>query len=65
MEHLITLLNDGDTYSNLEGTTVAVVDDAGLDALQSEEDARFLMQYDLSNPVHLRLLADRIEKSRR
>jgi hypothetical protein len=63
----ITLLNDGETFTSTEGTSVCVVAEKDLELLQEGaplSEWRYLERYDLTNPVHLRLLADRIEKGR-
>jgi hypothetical protein len=63
---LVTILSDGETYSDFDGTSVAVVDDNNLKLLEvSSKDWRFRERYDLNNPVHLRMLADLIERRRR
>jgi hypothetical protein len=67
MANIITLLNDEETFTSLEGTSVCVLKDDDLALLQDGEplgEWRYLERYDLTNPVHLRMLADRIEKSR-
>jgi len=67
MESIITLLNDEETFTSFEGTSVCVLKDDDLALLQDGEplgEWRYLERYDLTNPVHLRMLADRIEKSR-
>lgn len=67
MKNIITLLNDEETFTSAEGTSICVVDDKNLDLLHAGEplgEWRYLERYDLTNPVHLRLLADRIEKNR-
>jgi len=63
----ITLLNDGETFTSTEGTSVCVVTEKDLELLQDGAplgEWRYLERYDLTNPVHLRMLADRIEKGR-
>ena len=67
MANIITLLNDEETFTSLEGTSVCVLKDDDLALLQDGEplgEWRYLERYDLTNPIHLRMLADRIEKSR-
>jgi hypothetical protein len=67
MKNAITILNDEETYTNLEGCTVALLGDADLERIDQGASLRTIspqMAFDLSNPVHLRLLADRIERSR-
>jgi len=71
MKNIITLLNDGETFTSAEGTSVCFLSDADVDALASGEHtidelvaAVGRRRYDLTNPVHLRALADRLEKSR-
>jgi hypothetical protein len=71
MKNIITLLNDGETFTSAEGTSVCFLSDADVDALASGEHtidelvaAVGRRRYDLTNPAHLRALADRIEKSR-
>lgn len=63
---IITLLNDNETFTSVEGTSVAVVTEKDLELLQdgARDEWRYLERYDLTNPVHLRMLADRIEKNR-
>jgi hypothetical protein len=67
----ITLLNDGETFTSTEGTSVCLLSEDDVDLLASGErtigelvGAVGRRRYDLTNPVHLRMLADRIEKSR-
>jgi len=63
--NIITLLNDGETFTSVEGSAVCVVDDANLALLQGGALlSEYLEWYDLNNPRDLRLLADRIEQSR-
>ena len=67
MKNIIALLNDEETFTSAEGTSICVVDDKNLELLQDGApigEWRYLERYDLTNPVHLRMLADRIEKSR-
>jgi hypothetical protein len=67
MKNIITLLNDEETFTSTEGTSVCVLTDKDMDLLQDGAplgEWRYLERYDLTNPVHLRMLADRIEKSR-
>lgn len=67
MDNLIILLNDGETYSNLPGSTVVLLGDTGIERLNNGEDIEDIVAartYDLTNPVHLRMLADFIEKTR-
>jgi hypothetical protein len=67
MKNIIALLNDEETFTSAEGSSVCVVDAAELALLQAGAplgEWRYLERYDLTNPVHLRMLADRIEKSR-
>jgi hypothetical protein len=67
MNNLIIILNDGETYSNLPGSAVVLLGDSGLEKLNNGEDIEDIVAartYDLTNPVHLRMLADHIEKNR-
>lgn len=71
MKNIITLLNDGETFTSTEGTSVCFLSDDDVDALSSGEHtidelvcAVGRRRYDLTNPAHLRMLADRIEKTR-
>jgi hypothetical protein len=67
MKNIITLLNDEETFTSAEGTSVCVLTDKDMDLLQDGAplgEWRYLERYDLTNPVHLRMLADRIEKNR-
>jgi hypothetical protein len=45
----ITVLDDGKTYSSLDGSTVKV--------LHAEAESDVVCSYDLNNPSHLRRLA--------
>jgi hypothetical protein len=67
MKNIITLLNDEETFTSAEGTSICVLTDKDMDMLQDGAplgEWRYLERYDLTNPVHLRMLADRIEKNR-
>ena len=67
MKNTIVVLNDEETFTSLDGSYVAVLDDENMSTLNETEDlynVATIASYDLSNPVHLRMLADRIEKSR-
>lgn len=67
MKKIITLLSDDETFTALEGTSVCVLDDENMRlALDGEPlgEWMYLERYDLTNPVHLRMLADRLEKLR-
>ena len=67
MEHLITILNDDDTWTDTVGTCVKVFNSANYELVSQGANPAHqsgLATYDLTNPVHLRMLADRIEKNR-
>lgn len=67
MKNTITLLSDDETFTAFEGTSVCVLDDENMRlALDGEPlgEWMYLERYDLTNPVHLRMLADRLEKLR-
>ena len=69
MKNIITLLNDGETFTSAEGTSVCFLSDDDVELLASGErtidelvSAVGRRRYDLTNPAHLRMLADRLEK---
>ena len=67
MKNTIVVLNDEETFTSLDGSYVYMLDDENMSTLNETEDlynVATIASYDLSNPVHLRMLADRIEKSR-
>jgi hypothetical protein len=71
MKNIITLLNDGETFTSAEGTSVCFLSDDDVDALSSGEHtidelvgAVGRRRYNLTNPAHLRMLADRLEQRR-
>lgn len=67
MKNTIVVLNDEETFTSLDGSYVAVLDDENMAVLNETGDlydVATVAAYDLANPVHLRMLADRIEKSR-
>jgi hypothetical protein len=60
----ITVLSDGETFTDIQGTSIMVLsEDQYLDANEGIV-GQCLAKYDLTNPVHLRMLADRIETLR-
>lgn len=67
---LITFLNDDETWSDLDGSCVVVFDKDSASTINNGTDAAELRsagkgyRYNLSDPLHLRLLADRIENER-
>lgn len=64
----ICILADEETFTELEGSSVCFVSDDNLELLNSGaplSQHRHLERYDLSNPAHLRALADRLEWNRR
>ena len=68
MEHFITILNDDDLWTDTQGTNVKVLSLAEYEMVLQGADPFLrngLATYDLTNPVHLRMLADRIEANRR
>ena len=67
MNNIIAILNDGETYTSLEGCTVAFLDDRAMELVNQGDapcDADASEVFDLTNPVHLRMLADHLEKLR-
>jgi len=67
----ITLLNDGETFTSTEGTSVCFLSEDDVDLLASGErtidelvNSFGRRRYDLTSPTHLRMLADQLEKSR-
>lgn len=63
MDNMITLLNDGETFTSTKGTAVYIVSDENLEKLGDCTEWHYIECYDLTNPAHLRMLADRLEKS--
>lgn len=67
---MLTFLNDKETWSDLAGCEVVVFDEETTTAINNGTDATKPLfegkgyRYDLTNPLHLRLLADRIENER-
>lgn len=67
---MLTFLNDKETWSDLAGCEVVVFDKETTTAINNGTDATKPLsegkgyRYDLTNPLHLRLLADRIENER-
>jgi len=67
---MLTFLNDKETWSDLAGCEVVVFDKETTKAINDGTDAAELRangkgyRYDLTNPLHLRLLADRLENER-
>ena len=68
MKNIIALLNDGETFTSAEGSSVCFLSDGDVDALSSGESTIDELvsvvgrrRYDLTNPSHLRALADRLE----
>ena len=67
MEHLVTILNDDEMWTETVGTTVKVLNSADFELVSQGSNPMSrdgLATYDLTNPVHLRMLADRIERNR-
>lgn len=67
MKNAIVVLNDEETFTSLEGSYVAVLDDENMSVLDETGelfDVATIAHFELGNPEHLRALADRIEKSR-
>lgn len=67
MKNTIVVLNDEESFTSLDGSCVYVLDDENMAVLEESGDlynVATVASYDLSNPVHLRMLADRIEKNR-
>lgn len=60
---LIVVLNDGETYSEVAGCEVRWLNNVGDD--DSPIDAPASLYFNLTNPIHLRMLADCIERERR
>ena len=66
MKNAITILNDHETYTNLDGCTVAVLNDADFERIADggslravdPGDVTFQKVFDLSRPADLRRLAD-------
>ena len=68
MAHFITFLNDGDTYSFLDGTFVVAATEAESDAITLGDKPKRVVDsidpkriFDLSSPTALRQLADLLE----
>ena len=64
LEDLVVVLEDGDTFSTIRGTTAMLL--APGDARKLANNNEFvepLDVYDLSDPVDLRRLADRLERN--
>jgi hypothetical protein len=67
---LLTFLNDKETWSDLDGCEVVVFDKETTTTINNGTCAAELRsagkgyRYNLSDPLHLRLLADRIENER-
>lgn len=61
--HYVTLLNDDETWTESTGTRILVLDAAAFQQLQ-DGDKRPPVQeaFDLTNPSHLRALANRLEE---
>ena len=67
MEHFITVLNDDDTHTDTAGTKVIVYEASAYNSLlegQAPGSVKAKFTYDPTNPVHLRMLADHIERNR-
>lgn len=63
---IITLLNDDETWTSIAGTKVVVLTPEDFTEVENGHKPMSLATkaYDLTNPVHLRLLADEIENLR-
>lgn len=67
MKNIIAILNDEETFTDLEGSYVAVLDDENMAVLDETGDLYNVATratFDLSNPADLRALADLIEAGR-
>ena len=63
----LTVLDDNDTYSDIHGSSVMMLTSDDADKMvEEDEKPSYLAKkvYDLTNPVHLRILADEIERLR-
>ena len=66
-EDIIVVLNDGSTYSNISGAEVRILGDRALEELSATGNPQHITAaryFNLTNPVHLRMLADYIEENR-
>lgn len=66
--HLITVLNDGDTWTNAVGTKVMVLKEDDFHTVFDnglKPETLAFQSFDLTNPAHLRALALFIESGRR
>lgn len=64
-KHLITILNDGETFTRIKGSVVALVD-SSIETSYGQtylEDIRTEV-FELTNPTHLRRLADILDSSK-
>lgn len=67
---LITVLNDGETWTETAGTKVVVLKPEQYEKMlenfvePSSSDFEYFMMYDLSDPAHLRSLATYLEAHR-
>ena len=64
---VITLLNDGTTWTSLDGSKVVAITDRNFRAVEGGKDPLPLAAhvFELNNPAHLRALADALEQSTR
>lgn len=64
---VITILNDLETYTSLDGSKVLVLSDKAFAAAENRGNmvGHAVRVYELNNPAHLRALADALEASER
>lgn len=66
-EDIIVVLSDGSTYSNIRGAEIRILGECALEELEASgnpQDITAARYFNLTNPVHLRMLADHIEENR-